>query len=762
MKTRTHCLFITLALLAGLNPLAAQGTAFTYQGRLNLNGAPANGSYDLTFSLFSSSTGGSPVPSPQTNSAVAISNGLFSVTISSLVGGVFNGSTYWLEIGVRTNGAPGFTTLASRQQITPTPYAIFAEGANAAGLSGTLPATSFSGTYGGAVAMNNAGNSFGGTFIGNGANVTNVNAAMLNGLAASNFWQLGGNAGTTPGTQFLGTTDNKALTVKVNNTTALQIVPGTTLPNVVGGVAAFRPSVVATGVSGAVIAGGNAPSGGVTGFGGGDFQAVYDDDGTVGGGFGNKVGSNDGDPTDAAFATVAGGVFNGASGYAATVAGGDSNTAGGGRSAVAGGFGNQITGNFSAVGGGQGNVIQIADHSVIAGGNGNFIGTSALYAAIGGGSQNTNLGAYAVVCGGLGNTAGNDADTVSGGNGNTSAGGNSTVGGGLQNLNLAASGTIGGGTSNTNLPGPLLGGGGTIGGGGFNLVTNDFATIPGGAENVAGGLTSFAAGYKAQALHDGTFVWADSQNASFTSTSNNQFLVRAQNGVGIGTGNPQGSLHVYSGNNPTIVRIQSTGTPGFGRIEFFSNPQGDVNEWRPAYIQSLDAGGFTGGLGFYVNGTGAANKLGSNEVMRIINGAVGIGNTAPGHLLVVGGSGSPAYCDGTTWQNGSDRNAKEEFAAISPCEVLAKVSALPITEWQYKVDAKGDKHLGPMAQDFHAAFGLNGSDDKHIATVDESGVALAAIQGLNRKLEEKESEIQELKQRLNKLEQLLQIASAGR
>ncbi len=115
-----------------------------------------------------------------------------------------------------------------------------------------------------------------------------------------------------------------------------------------------------------------------------------------------------------------------------------------------------------------------------------------------------------------------------------------------------------------------------------------------------------------------------------------------------------------------------------------------------------------------------------------------------------------AYCDGTTWQNGSDRNGKENFAAINPRAVLEKVSALPITEWKYKVEADGTEHLGPMAQDFHAAFGLNGPDDKHIATVDEEGVALAAIQGLNQKLDETRAENADLRARLEKLERLIQ------
>jgi hypothetical protein len=144
-----------------------------------------------------------------------------------------------------------------------------------------------------------------------------------------------------------------------------------------------------------------------------------------------------------------------------------------------------------------------------------------------------------------------------------------------------------------------------------------------------------------------------------------------------------------------------------------------------------------------------------NRMTILASGNVGIGTTNPANLLVVGGSASPAYCNGTTWQNGSDRNIKQDFSPVSPQTVLARVSALPITEWQYKMEAAGTKHIGPMAQDFHAAFGLNGGDDTHISTVDEGGVALAAIQGLNQKVEEKDAEIQDLKARLEKLERLM-------
>jgi Chaperone of endosialidase len=83
----------------------------------------------------------------------------------------------------------------------------------------------------------------------------------------------------------------------------------------------------------------------------------------------------------------------------------------------------------------------------------------------------------------------------------------------------------------------------------------------------------------------------------------------------------------------------------------------------------------------------------------------------------------------------SDRNAKQNFSSVNALGVLEKVAAMPITRWNYKADASSIAHVGPMAQDFHAAFGLNGTDDKHISVIDEQGIALAAIQGLNQKLE---------------------------
>lgn len=76
----------------------------------------------------------------------------------------------------------------------------------------------------------------------------------------------------------------------------------------------------------------------------------------------------------------------------------------------------------------------------------------------------------------------------------------------------------------------------------------------------------------------------------------------------------------------------------------------------------------------------------------------------------------------------SDVNAKQDIEAVNGLNILEKLTSLEISEWSYK-DAPNDRHVGPMAQDFYAAFGL-GNTDKGIATLDSSGVALAAIKAL--------------------------------
>ncbi|HSU53172.1 MAG TPA: tail fiber domain-containing protein [Candidatus Dormibacteraeota bacterium] len=347
---------------------------------------------------------------------------------------------------------------------------------------------------------------------------------------------------------------------------------------------------------------------------------------------------------------------------------------------------------------------------------------------------------------------------------------------------------------------------------------NGAASVALGESCVTSNNFTFALGQNAKAIHQGAFVWADSQIGDFTSTSNNQFLIRAGGGVGIGTASPTRELEVQGASDVelglkstdtgshlwTLQSSSITGNPaldgsfqiidrtsGGSRLLIGTNghvgihstsPQGDLHVNGSTVLQGLvapsstvatnllnlgsgvTADGFRNGISFYeasgamamsvgYDGTGDSahnalriyNNLGSNLFTFQANGNMGIGTNSPQQALsVVGNIISTGTVNGT-----SDRSAKTNFAAVNPREVLDKVAALPISRWNYKSETDVT-HLGPMAQDFYAAFSI-GMDDKHISMVDADGVALAAIQGLNQKLEQTRAENAELKQELLEL-----------
>jgi len=99
----------------------------------------------------------------------------------------------------------------------------------------------------------------------------------------------------------------------------------------------------------------------------------------------------------------------------------------------------------------------------------------------------------------------------------------------------------------------------------------------------------------------------------------------------------------------------------------------------------------------------------------------------------------------------SDRHLKANLASVDPVDMLKRVEALPISTWNYTSDDAAVRHIGPMAQDFAALFGV-GVDDRHIHAIDGQGVALAAIQGLLRHLAQLREENAQLAARLERLE----------
>ena len=379
------------------------------------------------------------------------------------------------------------------------------------------------------------------------------------------------------------------------------------------------------------------------------------------------------------------------------------------------------------------------------------------YATVGGGQYNTASFYYATVGGGQYNTNGGDSGTLSGGYQNlvSGAGADATVGGGVYNSAINYSATVGGGNDNT-AGGEFA----TVGGGALNFVNGPYATVGGGYENTASGYAaavpggyhnsasgsySFAGGYEAQAPDYGCFVWADESGGSFASTANNQFAVRAAGGVLLAAD----------------VQI-GTGATDYHHMTFGGgNSEGFIYGSYPALGDGISLG-----YNYYFDAVGTGHAFNpSGQTSRITAGyetvtlAVGAVATAPnGVRLVADAAGVTVY---GTFNNSSDRNAKQDFARVNPVQMLDKVLQLPITEWSYKEDA-ATRHVGPMGQDFHSIFNV-GTDEKHIAPIDEGGVAFAAIQGLNQKVEDRsqaleakslelEAENAELKLRLEALE----------
>ncbi len=187
------------------------------------------------------------------------------------------------------------------------------------------------------------------------------------------------------------------------------------------------------------------------------------------------------------------------------------------------------------------------------------------------------------------------------------------------------------------------------------------------------------------------------------------------------------------GVNATGVQIKGSSNGGLDVVS------GGIN---------VDAGNINVDAGELNVNQGSFNFNVSSSGVQIDNGGISVGN---GNVQVNGDVFAKNI------NTSSDRNLKEKFAPVNPEEVLARVVNMPITSWNFKQD-ETERHIGPMAQDFYAAFSV-GSDDKHIAVVDEGGVALAAIQGLNQKLDEKDAEIKALEKRMAELEALIKTSN---
>jgi hypothetical protein len=160
---------------------------------------------------------------------------------------------------------------------------------------------------------------------------------------------------------------------------------------------------------------------------------------------------------------------------------------------------------------------------------------------------------------------------------------------------------------------------------------------------------------------------------------------------------------------------------------------------------------------YYAYSAGVVADLTPGQAVTSLNGLTDAVQLQAGNGILLGTNGNTLILSA---QPGvvSDKNLKTDFTQVQPQEILARLAALPIQGWRYTNEIPGARHVGPMSQDFKAAFGL-GEDNKLIQFVDEEGVALAAIQGLNQKLNEqlaaRDAELAGLKARLAEMERRL-------
>jgi len=422
---------------------------------------------------------------------------------------------------------------------------------------------------------------------------------------------------------------------------------------------------------------------GTIGGGGGDDEdganIVYDRGGTVAGGTRNTAGSDDADPASALNATVAGGL------------------------------GNQASAEGATVGGGAGN---IADGHV---------------ATVGGGWVNTASGTEATVGGGRENSAGGDYATVGGGDGNDAYGNGSTVGGGIDNQS-SFSATVSGGEENA-----AGGNWSSIGGGYSNDASQSYATVSGGASNHASGYASAIGGGSDQAAM-----------GEFSTVAGGLLNQATSMGATIGGGGAIASViesfgNTASGDYSTIAGGAQNTADGWGS----SIPGGMDNFAVGRY--SLAAGqrakAYNDGCFVWGDSTDS-NVTCESDDRFVVRASGGV------YLYTSGDLSSGAYLGSgmSTWNPlppPSDRNLKENVVPVDPAEILEEIAAMPISTWNYTSQDTGIRHMGPMAQDFYAAFGL-GEDDQHISTIDADGAALAAIQGLHQISEERGERIEEL------------------
>jgi hypothetical protein len=320
--------------------------------------------------------------------------------------------------------------------------------------------------------------------------------------------------------------------------------------------------------------------------------------------------------------------------------------------------------------------------------------------------------------------------TIAGGGGlsanaHNASGDYSSIGGGYGNHTGGLGAAVGGGVANTASAVTAV-----VSGGQQNVASALASAVAGGIANVASGYASAIGGGQASAASG---ALATVGGGSYHQVSGNHSAVLG------------GFSHVASGDFSAVLGGYTNKATGhyavvLGGVQNNANAPG-------SFVMGYNGITTSNASGSFVYSDSSAGQFGSGQPNEFLVGATGgIGL----YTSKVYASGCKIAAGGGQWTCFSSKDGKSDLAAVDPADVLERVAALPISTWRYRGEDRRIRHLGPMAQDFHAAFGL-GDEETSIGVLDGSGVALAAIQGLHAQLRERDGAIAALRAQVDAL-----------
>ncbi|HWS99087.1 MAG TPA: tail fiber domain-containing protein [Pyrinomonadaceae bacterium] len=310
-------------------------------------------------------------------------------------------------------------------------------------------------------------------------------------------------------------------------------------------------------------------------------------------------------------------------------------------------------------------------------------------------------------------------------------GGSSVSGIGVYGISLKGTGVKGESTSNYGVHGKAGGGKAAVFGEGVGRGVH--GTSAGAGIGVFGENSGAGAGVSGSS-QSGRGVFGSSVTAEgVKGTGATGVLGQSNSGTGVSGLSNTGYAGLFTGKARVTGNFEVGGNQFFGAttrqmINLYNQDYGIGIQASTLYFRTANTGGYNWYMGGVHNNTQNSPGTGGTSLMRL---------DSSGNLFVKGS------VTATNVSNPSDRALKSNFSTVNPRAVLDRLAAVPVQTWNYKSEGETVRHMGPMAQDFKAAFDL-GTDDKTISTVDSAGVTMAAVQGLYQLMLEKEKRNEEL------------------